>query len=309
MSITPTVRTRRFRKAWQRDRLLYLMVLPGVIFYLVFCYAPIPGLILSFKKFIPGGGMYSGTWVGLRWFREFFNSPYCPRTIRNTLLISLYCLLYGFPLPILFAVCVTELRHNGTRRILQTVSYMPYFFSTIVIVGMMKNFLDLHTGIINQMVSFFGKEPINFLSKPEWFRTLYVASSVWQHFGFNSIIYIAAIIGIDPTLYEASMLDGISKFQQIRYITLPMISSTIVILLILQLGNVMTVGFEKVYLMYSPATYETADVISTYVYRKGIESNNYGYATAVGMFNSVINFLFIYGANRLCRVATQTSLW
>lgn len=300
---------RQAQLTWRRDRLLYLMVLPGVLFYILFCYAPIPGLIIAFKKYVPGVGMYSGDWVGLRWFREFFASPNAVRTIRNTVLISVYSILIGFPVPILFAVCVTELRSNRVRRVVQTVSYLPYFISTVVVVGMLKNFLDLHTGVVNHFIQLFGGKSINFFSDPKWFRFLYVASYVWQSFGFTSIIYIAAIIGIDPSLYEAAVLDGISKFQQVRYITLPMIASTVIVLFILALGNIMSVGFEKVYLMYNAAIYETADVISTYVYRKGIESNNYGYATAVGLFNSVVNFAFVYMANRLCRVATQTSLW
>lgn len=304
-----TGRLNQFMKAWRRDRLLYLMVLPAIAFYVIFCYAPMPGLIISFKKYVPGGGMYNGDWEGLRWFVEYFTSPYAERTIRNTLMLSSLTLLFSFPVPIIFAICVTEIRNNICRRVLQTVSYLPYFISTVVVVGMMKNFMTLNTGVINQIIMKLGGEQINFFNEPELFRPLYVASQVWQSFGFNSIIYIAAIIGIDPSLYEASVLDGISKFQQVRYITIPMISNTIVILFILALGGLMSVGFEKVLLMYNSSVYETADVIQTYVYRKGIESTNYGYATAVGMFNSVVNFLFVYAANYLCRIATESSLW
>ena len=267
------------------------------------------GAIISFKQFRPGGGIYNGDWVGLKWFIQFFESPFAYRTIRNTVLISFYSILFGFPMPILFAVCVMEIRHNKARRVLQTVSYLPHFISTVVLVGMINNFFTMNNGIVNMLISLLGGEEINFLVNPRWFRTLYVGSSVWQSFGFNSIIYIAAITGIDPTLYEAGKMDGISRFQEVVYITIPMISNTIIMLFIMQVGRIMSVGFEKVFLMYSPAVYETADVISTYVYRKGIESSNYGFSSAVGLFNSVVNFAFVFAANSICRKLTHNSLW
>lgn len=296
-------------KAWRRDCPLYLMALPAVLFYIIFCYVPMPGLVVSFKEYIPGSGMFSGEWVGLRWFDEFFRSPFAWRTIRNTFLLAFYTLLFSFPIPIIFAVVVTEIRNMKIRRIVQTVSYIPYFVSTVVMVGMLKSFLDMRTGILTQLIVALGGQPHDYMGDANSFRFLYVATDIWQHFGFNSIIYIAAIVGIDPTLYEASKLDGIKKFQEVWYITIPMIRDTIVILFILALGSLMSVGFEKVYMMYSPATYATADVISTYVYRKGIESHNLGYATAVGMFNSVINFIFVFIANTMCRRVSNASLW
>ena len=267
------------------------------------------GAIIAFKNFQPGRGIYNGEWVGLKWFNQFFASPYAYRTIRNTVLLSLYSILFGFPTPILFAVCVTEIVNDKVKRIVQTVSYLPHFISTVVLVGMISNFFSLNNGIVNVIISRLGGEQINFLINPRWFRTLYVGSGVWQSFGFNSIIYIAAIAGIDPCLYEAGKIDGITKFKQVWYITLPMIAPTITILFILQLGSIMSVGFEKVYLMYNSSVYETADVVSTYVYRKGIESSNYSFASAIGLFNSVINFAFVYISNRICRMTTQTSLW
>lgn len=293
----------------KRDKYLLAMFLPILAYYIIFHYIPMSGAIIAFKNFKPGKGIYNGDWVGLKWFIQFFESPYAFRTVRNTVLLSLYSLLFGFPTPILFAICVTEIVNDKIRRIVQTVSYLPHFISTVVMVGMITNFFSMNNGIVNVLIGRLGGEQINFLINPRWFRTLYVGSGVWQSFGFNSIIYIAAIAGIDPCLYEAGKIDGITKFKQVWYITIPMIAPTITILFILQLGQIMSVGFEKVYLMYNSSVYETADVISTYVYRKGIESSNYSFASAIGLFNSVINFAFVFVANRLCRITTQTSLW
>lgn len=293
----------------KRDKYLLAMFLPILAYYIIFHYLPMSGAIIAFKNFKPGKGIYNGDWVGLKWFIQFFESPYAFRTVRNTVLLSLYSLLFGFPTPILFAICVTEIVNDKIRRIVQTVSYLPHFISTVVMVGMITNFFSMNNGIVNVLIGRLGGEQINFLINPRWFRTLYVGSGVWQSFGFNSIIYIAAIAGIDPCLYEAGKIDGITKFKQVWYITIPMITPTITILFILQLGQIMSVGFEKVYLMYNSSVYETADVISTYVYRKGIESSNYSFASAIGLFNSVINFAFVFVANRLCRITTQTSLW
>ncbi len=293
----------------KRDKYLLAMFLPILAYYIIFHYLPMSGAIIAFKNFKPGKGIYNGDWVGLKWFIQFFESPYAFRTVRNTVLLSLYSLLFGFPTPILFAICVTEIVNDKIRRIVQTVSYLPHFISTVVMVGMITNFFSMNNGIVNVLIGRLGGEQINFLINPRWFRTLYVGSGVWQSFGFNSIIYIAAIAGIDPCLYEAGKIDGITKFKQVWYITIPMIAPTITILFILQLGQIMSVGFEKVYLMYNSSVYETADVISTYVYRKGIESSNYSFASAIGLFNSVINFAFVFVANRLCRITTQTSLW
>ncbi len=311
MSVS-AIQSRKKKTLWQlivRDRHLLLMFLPIVVYYIVFHYLPMSGAIIAFKQFRPGKGIYAGDWVGLKWFAQYFNSPFAFRTIRNTVLLSLYSLAFSFPIPIIFAVVVTEIVGNRTRRIVQTVSYMPHFISTVVMVGMLTNLFSMNNGIVNTLIVALGGEQVNFLVNPAWFRTLYVGSGIWQNFGFNSIIYISAITSIDPELYEAGKIDGVSKFKQVRYITLPMIVPTIVILFIMQLGKVMSVGFEKVFLMYSPAVYETSDVISTYVYRKGIESSNYSFGTAVGLFNSVVNFAFVFVANVICKKATDTSLW
>ena len=297
------------KKIVYRDRYLFLMFAPIFIYYIVFHYLPMTGAIIAFKDYKPGRGIYNGEWVGLKWFIQYFKSPYAFRTIRNTILISFYQIAIGFPIPILFAVCVTEIKQMAFRRVVQTVSYLPHFISTVVLVGMMKQMFTMNNGIVNKFVVMFGGDIINFLNDPAWFRTMYVGSGIWQSFGFSSIIYIAAITGIDPTLYEAGKIDGITKFKEAWYITLPMISQTVVTLFILRLGNILSVGFEKVFLMYSPAVYETADVISTYVYRKGIESTTYSFASAVGLFNSVVNFMFVFIANQVSRKLTDSSLW
>ena len=298
-----------FRFLVKRDRYLLAMILPVLVYYIIFHYLPMSGAVIAFKDFKPGGGIYNGEWVGLKWVIQFFESPYAFRLIRNTVLLSVYSLVFGFPIPILFAICITEIRQSKLRRVIQTVSYLPHFISTVVIVGMITNMFTMNHGLVNNLIQLFGGESVNFLQNPSWFRPLYVGSGIWQSFGFNSIIYIAAINGIDVSLYEAAKIDGIRKFQQVYYITLPMILPTVIILFILQLGSLMSVGFEKVFLMYSPAVYETADVISTYVYRKGIDSSSYSFASAVGLFNSFINFMLVYISNTVCRRVTNTSLW
>jgi putative aldouronate transport system permease protein len=292
-----------------RDRYLLLLFLPVFAYYVIFFYLPMPGMLIAFKDYLPGNGLFGGTWVGLKWFKAFFESQFFWRLLRNTFLLAFYPLLFGFPIPILFALCVTEIRSPKARAAAQTASYLPYFISSVVVAGMIVNFLSLSDGIVNGIISRLGGRKVNFMMDPKWFRTIFTASGVWQSFGFNSIIYIAAIMGIDPELYDAGRIDGVNKFQEARRITLPCLKPTIFILLILALGGILSVGFEKVYLLYNGATYETADVISTYVYRQGIESQNFGYATAVGLFNSVISFAIVYAANRLSRRANDMSLW
>ncbi|WP_243424328.1 ABC transporter permease [Gemmiger formicilis] len=288
------------------------MILPVVIWYLIFCYLPMAGLYMSFTDFVPGKGLmglFQGKFVGLKWFQKFFESPYAFRLVRNTFLMAFYSLIFGFPIPIIFALCITQIRSKPLRQAGQVLTYLPYFISTVVVCGMINNFLSPSTGIINQMIEFFGGTPINFLGLPEWFRTIYVVSGSWQTFGFNSIIFVAAIMAIPQDLYEAMRVDGASKRTIIWHLVLPSIKPTVVLLLIMACGNLMSVGFEKVFLLYSPGVYETADVISTYVYRQGIESSNYSYAAAVGLFNSLVTFAIVFLANRTSRKLTDTSVW
>ena len=296
----------------KRDRHLLLMFLPVFIYYIVFCYLPMTGLVMAFQNFKMGsgfGGLFTSDWVGLKWFNQFFSSVFAWRLIRNTFLLSFFSLIFGFPIPIIFAICITQMRAKRVAKAAQVITYLPYFISTVVVVGMMTNFLSPSNGIINQLIVKMGGKSINFMSDPSWFRPLYVISGSWQTFGFNSIIFVAAIMGIDPSLYEAMRVDGASRWQQIIHLVLPMIADTIILLLIMTLGNLLNVGFEKVYLMYSPAVYETGDVIATYVYRQGIESKNFGYASAVGLFYSAVGFLFVFSSNNLSRKMTGSSLW
>jgi len=299
-------------KQFLRDWRLLLMFVPVLIYYLMFCYLPMVGIVMSLEDFKMGSGfagLFNSRWVGLQWFRQFFGSAFAWRLIRNTFLLSFYSLIFGFPIPILFAIAITQLRSKRFGKVAQVITYLPYFISTVVVVGMMTNFLSPSSGIVNQLIVRLGGKPINFMSDPRWFRRLYVISGSWQTFGFNSIIFVAAIMGIDPELYEAMNVDGASRWQQIIHLVLPMISETIILLLIMTLGNLLNVGFEKVYLMYSPAVYETGDVISTYVYRQGIENHNYGYASAVGLFYSAVGFVFVVASNWLSRRMTGSSLW
>ena len=299
----------RFLKLVKRDRYLLLMLVPITIYYIVFHYLPMTGIVIAFKNFVPGRGIYYGDWVGLKWFNQFVSSAYFGRLIRNTVLISAYSILFGFPVPILFAVCVTEISNLRRRRILQTVSYLPHFISTVVLVGMLRSFFSIDNGVVNVIRMAMGLPQIPFFQDPQYFRSLYVGSGIWQGFGWSSIIYIAAISAIDPELYEAAEIDGISRAGKVRHITIPMIQPTIVLLFIMRMGSLMNVGFEKVFLMYNTAVYETADVISTYVYRKGINDGEFSFASAVGLFNSVVNFMFVFGSNWLSRRMTGSGLW
>lgn len=267
---------------------------------------------MAFTQYRVGSGLaglYTSDFVGLKWFKQFFNSVYLWRLVRNTFLLSFYSLIFGFPIPILFAIAVTQISRKGLQKVIQVCTYMPYFISTVVVCGMINNFLSPTSGIINQLLNSLGFESINFMNLPEWFRPIYVISGSWQTFGFNSIIFVAAIMGISPDLYEAMKVDGANRRQVIWHLVLPSIRPTIILLLIMTLGSMMSVGFEKVYLLYNTAVYETADVIQTYVYRQGIQSNNYSYASAVGLFNSVINFTIVFIANRISRKVSDTSIW
>ena len=302
------------KKLVYRDRYLLIMMVPVVIFFAVFCYFPMTGLIMAFNKYRIGSGLagvYTSPLVGLKWFKQFFESVYFYRLVRNTFLLQFWSLIVGFPIPILFAVAVTQIRRKPIQKTVQVATYLPYFISTVVVCGMINNFLSPSGGIVNQMLNRMGIESINFMNLPEWFRRIYVISGSWQSFGFNSIIFVAAIMGISPDLYEAMRVDGANRRQIIWHLVLPSIKPTVILLLIMTLGSMMSVGFEKVYLLYNTAVYETADVIQTYVYRQGIGSSppNYSFATAVGLFNSVINFAIVFVANRISRRVSDTAIW
>jgi putative aldouronate transport system permease protein len=292
----------------KRNKLLYLMVLPVIAYYLIFDYGPMYGLQIAFKDYSPGDGIWSSPWVGFNHFVEFFNSYYFWRLIRNTLLINVYELIFGFPAPIILALLFNELRRQYFKRIVQTITYLPHFISVVVVVGMLVDFLA-RDGLVNQLLSMLGFAAKSYLSEPEWFRFLYVSSGIWQQVGWGSIIYLAALSTIDPTLYEAARVDGAGRWKQMVHITIPGIMPTVIILLILKMGSMMSVGSEKILLMYNPLTYDTADVISTFVYRKGILEASYSYTTAVGLFNAVIAFTLLILSNSISKRVSETKLW
>ncbi|MDI9469964.1 MAG: ABC transporter permease subunit [Bacillota bacterium] len=287
---------------------LLLMFLPVLAYYIIFHYGPMYGLQIAFRDFKPRRGFFGSEWVGLKHFIDFFSGPYAWRLTRNTLLLSLGQLIFGFPLPILFALLLNEVQNRVFKRVTQTVTYLPYFISLVVVAGLLVNFLA-KDGVINDIIAFFGGERKAWLQEETAFRTIYVASGIWQQMGWGSIIYLAAIAGIDQELYEAARIDGAGRFKQALHITIPGIAPTIIILLILRMGTLMNIGFEKVILLYNASTYETADVISSYVYRIGIIENDFSFSAAVGLFNSVINFGLILISNRLSRKFSGTSLW
>ena len=291
-----------------RDKYLWMMIFPVIVFYAIFMYAPMFGLQIAFQDYRPSGGIWQSPWVGLEHFRTFFKSYYFERLVRNTVLINVYDVIFGFPAPILLALLLNELRSNAFKRVVQTVTYLPHFVSLIVLCGMIVDFFSL-SGWVNDVILRLGGERIGFLDDAQYFRTLYVASGVWQEVGWGSIIYLSALSAIDAQLYEAAEIDGAGRWRKLVSITLPGILSTIIIMLLLRLGRMMNVGAEKVLLLYNPSTYDTADVISTFVYRKGLLEANYGYATAVGMFNSVINFAFLVIVNQLSKRASGVALW
>ncbi|GIN55968.1 ABC transporter permease [Lederbergia ruris] len=299
---------RRLAKDLKRNKYIYIMVLPVVIYYLIFHYGPMYGVQIAFKDFSLTEGIWGSEWVGFKHFLDFFKGYYFWRLIRNTFLINIYELLLAFPAPILLALLLNELRRMWFKRVVQTISYLPHFISVVVVVGMLVDFTT-QNGLINQVLSIFGIEPISFLQKPEWFRTLYIGSGIWQSIGWGSIIYLAAMSNINSELYEAAKIDGANRFKQALHVTIPGIAPIIIILLILQIGSMMSVGFEKIILMYNPLTYDTADVISTYVYRKGILEANFSFSAAVGLFNAIINLTLLVLANRISAKVSETSLW
>ena len=288
---------------------LYLMLIPMLLFYLLFAYKPMTSLIIAFKDYSPFLGPWESDWVGLEHFKEFFSSPYAYRTIRNTLVISLATLVFTFPAPILLALLLNEVRNARFKKMVQTVTYIPHFISIVVICGMVNSFLSPTSGIVNKLIEFFGGDPVYFMSKPELFVPIYILVNIWRNTGYNAIVYIAALTAIPEDLYEAARVDGAGRWKQLLHVTIPGIIPTIVVMLLVQLGKILNVGYEMIILLYNPSTYETADVINTYVYRTGILEGRYDYATAIGLFNSVVALILVLGANRLSRKLTETGLW
>jgi putative aldouronate transport system permease protein len=304
-SIISAENKRKINKHWE----LYLVILIPLVYLIVFHYVPMYGIQIAFKDFNPIGGITGSPWAGLKHFKLFFNSPQFSRLIKNTLGISLYQILAGFPIPIILALSLNEVNKIRFKKAVQMATYAPHFISMVVMVGMIFMFLSPANGLINRFLNVFGLESINFMGKPNYFKTIYVITGIWQNAGYGTIIYLAALSSIDPQLQEAAMIDGASRLQKIKYINFPGILPTATILLIMRMGRVMNVGFQKVYLMQNPLNISSSDIIATYVYRIGLLSAQFSFATAVGLFNSVINLILILLVNRLAKTIGETSLW
>ncbi len=298
----------RVRQDFKRYKYVYLMALPLIVWYLLFCYWPLLGNIIAFKDFKPKRGVWGSPWAGLKHFEAFFSSYYFIRLLRNTLLISLYGIVFSFPAPILLALMINELKSQRYKKTIQSITYMPYFISMIVICGMLMDFMK-KDGVITSLLAALGMPNENYLMKPEAFRTIYVASDIWQHCGWNSIIYLAALSGIDQELYEAARIDGANRLKQTLHVTLPGLLPTIVILLIIRVGAVLNIGYEKIILLYNASNAETSDVISSFVYRRGILEANFSYTTAVDFFNAFISFGLVLLSNWISKRKTEFGLW
>lgn len=299
----------RLWKNMKKNWILYVMIAPVAVYYIVFAYTPMYGILLAFKNYKVKLGILGSPWVGLDHFQRFFSAYNFKQLIGNTVGISVYSLIIGFPIPIVFALMLNYLTHHKLKKIVQMVSYAPYFISTVVICGMITIFMAPDTGILNVLRGFFGLESVNFLARPEWFKSIYVWTGVWQGMGWSSIIYISALAGVDYEMHEAAIVDGATKIQRMIHVDLPSIKPTILMLLILQMGSIMNVGFEKVYLLQNTLNKSAASVIATYVYEVGLINSDYGYSTAVGLFNSLINLGLVVAANQLSKRFAGESLF
>lgn len=296
---------RDFRHCWQ----MWILLLPALIWLVVFCYTPMYGLLIAFKDYKANLGILGSPWAGLKYFRQFFETDIAFTSIVNTIRISGFSLLFSFPIPILFALMLNQISSSKVRKFLQSVSFMPYFISAVVLVGMLNIILSPTTGFVNVFLNHFGMGGKMFMTREEYFLLIYILSGIWQSMGFNAIVYIAALTTIDTALYEAATIDGASKFKQILYIEIPSILPTIIVMFILATGNMLSVGYEKVYLMQSSLNLSVSEVVSTYVYKVGIQSAQFSFATAVGLFNSVANFLIIFVTNAISRRISDISLF
>ena len=300
--------SRKILQNWQ----LYLMLLPAIMFYVVFHYAPMYGAQLAFKDFNAMVGIWGSPLTssyGFGHFIRWFQSPFFIRLVTNTLLLNLYTLIFGFPLPILLALMINELKNKRLGKVVSNITYIPFFLSAAVIVGMVRNFVHVDYGIVNMIIIALGGESINFFREAEWFRFLFVSSGIWQTTGWNSIIFIAALAGVDPELHESAKIDGANRFHRLIYVNLPSIAPTIIILFILNMGTIMTVGFERAFLFQHDLNLSRSDVISTYVYRIGIQGAQFSFSSAIGLFNSIINCTILVIANSISRKVSDTSLW
>ena len=293
----------------RRNYMLYLFLLPAFVYLVLFHYWPIYGIQIAFRNFRPTLGIWHSQWVGMKYFIQFFDSPRFVQLLRNTIFISLYGLVAGFPTPIILALLLNYMPNQRLKRFTQTVTYAPHFISTVVMVGMLSVFLSPRSGFINSLIALLGGEPIFFFGEASWFRHIYVWSGVWQSTGWGSIIYLAALSGVSDELHEAAIIDGAGKLRRIIHIDIPTIMPTMVILLIMNAGRIMNVGFEKAFLMQNNLNSNVSEIISTYTYKMGLIQSEFGYSTAIGLFNNVINFVILLLVNRLARTLSGSSLW
>lgn len=304
----PRVNTHRLIRVLFRDRYLYLIMLLPLVYFIVFQYIPIYGIVLAFKKFDISLGIMDSPWVGFQYFEEFFSNAYSWTLIWNTVALRLWHLALGFPAPIVLALLLNEIRQEKFKRLVQSSSYLPHFISLVVVCGMVVTFLA-SDGPINSIIAYFGGQPVQWMQRPEFFRPIYIFSGIWQDAGWTSVIYLAALTGINTDLYEAAVMDGANRFQRLLYITIPGIAPTVMVMFLLRVGQLLTMDFQRVLLLYTPSTYETADILGTYIYRRGIISADFSFATAVGLFQSVVGLVFLLGANGIAKKLGQTSLW
>lgn len=303
-----SVRLQRTVKIIWKNRAVYLMLLPVIIYYILFHYKPMYGIIIAFQDFNPRRGVAGSEWVGFRHFVDFFTGDYFGRLLLNTLRLSFATLIFGFPIPIVLALLINELRSKKFSKIVQSITYMPHFVSMVVLCAMIRQFVGAN-GFITSFMTVFGYEGGSMLTKSQYWIPIYVLSNIWQGAGWGSIVYLAALTGIDSELYDAAKVDGANRWKQTLHVTIPCILPTIIIMLIMRVGQIMGVGYEKTILLYDGAIYDVADIISTYVYRRGLLDRQYSFSTAVGLFNSVVNFLLVIIANKISKKTTETSLW
>lgn len=305
MSVVREPWKKHMKKYWQ----LYALMLVPVLYYVIFRYVPMVGNVIAFRKYRAGSHIFGDEWSGLKYFRQFIADPNFWRAFRNTLLLNIKYLVISFPLTLLFALLLNEIRCAAWKKIVQTVTYLPHFISIVILSGMIRELLST-SGPVNRLIVSMGGEAITFIALPQWFTTIFVTSGVWQGIGWGTILYLAAMSAISPELYEAARIDGANRFHQCLHVTIPSIMPTVSVLLVLSIGSLLgSAAFEKVFLLYDPTTYETADIIATYVYRMGVGSGNYSYATAVGLFQGVINLILLTVANRVATRVTGSGLW